>query len=159
MSEQKSELTDLQQAIVEHDNDMARLDRNTLLPEVAHEHRWHTRRDAPSYCCIRIGEVEPCTAVTTDTPVSQPSGEAPERVWLPISVVQLAAASPELENVEGAYYVRAPAPDSIAEKARRAAQSVFDFVSLGGTAGLSAGEVKKRLADFIAAEFGGEDKS
>lgn len=31
----------------------------------------------------------------------------PDRVWLPTGVVMLAAVSPELENVEGAWWVRA----------------------------------------------------
>jgi hypothetical protein len=34
------------------------------------------------------------------------SEQAPERVWLPDSVILLAAVSPELENIEGAYWIR-----------------------------------------------------
>ncbi len=38
--------------------------------------------------------------------------EAPERIWLPIGVVDLAAVSPELKHVDGAYYVSADAFDA-----------------------------------------------
>ena len=42
-----------------------------------------------------------------------------ERVWLPNSVVQLAAVSPELENVEGTWWVRQDIADERVREARR----------------------------------------
>lgn len=47
-----------------------------------HEHHWHTRRDAPSFCCRCIAEVEPCnlTVTTTNSPAAQPQGVEQEDV-------------------------------------------------------------------------------
>jgi hypothetical protein len=57
-----------------------------------------------------------------------PSGERelPERVWLPDSLARLHAVSPELENVEGAWWTRSqPQTADLRQVAEKAAAKVY----------------------------------
>jgi hypothetical protein len=91
-----------------------------------------------------------------DTPVSQPSGEAPERVWFyrlhdGTWIPTWHRTAPT--DVE---YVRAPSPDSIAEKVRRVVDKFDELLKFTskGYQSLSP-DFAQSLADIIAAEFGG----
>lgn len=53
--------TDLRRALKEHDDDMARLDRNTM---PSHQHCWHWAHEAASYCCDCNGIPHEPTTVT-----------------------------------------------------------------------------------------------
>lgn len=91
-----------------------------------------------------------CSAFVSPGKVSAGEG-VPERIWIPISAAMLMEVSPELQNVEGEWYVREPArvsPVTVDEMALRIAQKVVFFKSGGDPA-----QDVLPLADIIATEM------
>jgi hypothetical protein len=101
--------------------------------------------------------------MTTNNPVAQPDGvvEAPERIWIDLTMLEVANAQGhgdyyiEIDDTvqNMGQYIRAPTPDSIAEKARRVVEMFDEWLVTGFESTLTADKVDA-LQRIITTEFG-----